>query len=168
MTTGLESVTQALGITEENARFFLSEAGLLMLSMKEYEGRAFLALAFPFETEEEYISVLNEEKEELGMIRSLKDFGEETAALLREELRKKYFAPKISAIRKLIERHGGSFGECETDYGPLSLTVRDTYKSMIRAGADRLFVVDHDGCRYEIPSWKGMDKKSYSKIELYL
>jgi hypothetical protein len=168
MTTGLESVTQALGITEENARFFLSEAGLLMLSMKEYEGRAFLALAFPFETEEEYISVLNEEKEELGMIRSLKDFGEETAALLREELRKKYFAPKISAIRKLTERHGGSFWECETDYGPLSFTVRDTYKSMIRAGADRLFVVDHDGCRYEIPSLKGMDKKSYSKIELYL
>ena len=125
-------------------------------------------IAFPFEEKEAYICVQNEEKEELGMVLALSDLPEEKAALLRRELKRKYFAPKILKIKKLSERFGMTFWDCETDKGPLSFTVKDTHRSFIRADEDRIFVVDHDGCRYEIESVSGMDKKSHSKIELYL
>ena len=170
MIRGLENITESRALTKENSTFYLSPTGLLMVrtTSPDYEGRAFPALAFPFETREEYLCIQNENKEEIGMIASLSDLKEEEAILLREEIKKKYFSPKIKRITKLTERYGSTFWDCETDYGPLSFTVKDTHRSLIRAGEDRIFVLDHDGCRYEIESIKALDKKSYSKIELYL
>jgi len=140
-----------------------------MVSVEEgYAGRAHLSYAFPFQKQEEYISVQNDEKEEIGMIRALSEFDAETVKLLKKEIAKTYFAPKIKTIKKLTERYGTSVWECETDHGPMSFSVKDTQRSLIQAGEDRLFVVDRDGCRFEIESVKGLDRKSYSKIELYL
>ncbi len=170
MIQGLEQISDSFMIKRDNTEFFLSSTGLLMVKIpsKDYEGRAFLALAFPFETEEEYICVQNQEGEELGMIRSLALLTEEAKELCRLELKKKYFAPKIQKIVKLTERFGASYWDCETDYGLKKFTVKDPHRSILRLGDDRAFVVDVDGCRYEIESLKGMDQKSHSKIELYL
>lgn len=170
MIKGLEQITDTYLINGENTTFFSSPTGLLMVKIpaKNYEGRAFLALAFPFETEEDYVCVQNEEREEVGMIRSLSLLSKEEAELCRAELKKKYFAPKILKIVKLTERFGSSYWDCETDYGLKKFTVKDPHRNILRLGEDRAFVVDVDGCRYEIESLKKMDKKSHSKIELYL
>ncbi len=170
MIEGLDRLTDTLLLSGDNAHFFLSPTGLLMVKIpsKEFEGRAFLSLAFPFKTEEEYICVQNEEKEELGMIRALSDFAPEEREVIVQELKKKYFAPKILKIVKLEEKFGSSFWDCETDYGLRKFTVKDPHRSILRLGEDRAYVVDVDGCRYEIESLRGMDKKSHSKIELYL
>lgn len=170
MLSDLKELETTLLLTPENISFFLSANGLLMAKIPSisFEGRVFLARAFPFRTEDEYVCVQNEEKEELGMIRDLSSFDESVAQLLKKELVKKYFAPKIRKITKLSDRFGSSFWDCETDYGPLSFTVKDTSRSILRAGPDRVFVVDHDGCRYEIPSLAALDKKSLGKIEMYL
>lgn len=170
MIQGLEKITDSFLIDRDNAVFYASPTGLLMVRIpeKDYDGRAFLALAFPFKTEEDYVCVQNEDREEMGMIRSLSLLDEEAAALCREELKKKYFSPKILKIVKLTERFGASYWDCETDYGMKKFTVRDPHRSILRLGEDRAYVVDVDGCRYEIESLKGMDKKSHSKIELYL
>lgn len=170
MIKGMEQITASLRLTGENARFTLNSNGLLSASIPEaqHEGRAFLSLAFPFEREEEYISVQTEEKDELGMIRTLEDFDDETACLLRGELKKKYFCPKLLKILKVLERNGNTYWDCLSDQGNLSFTVRDVHRSLIRASEDRIFVVDVDGCRYEIESIAGLDRKSHAKIELYL
>ena len=170
MMEGLEKITDSFRITKENAAFFASPTGLLMVRVpeKDYEGRAYLSLAFPFETDTEYICVQNEEKEEVGMIRALADLGEEERKLLSLEIRKKYFAPKIRKILKLTERYGVSYWDCRTDCGDLKFTVKDPHRSILRLGEDRAYVVDVDGCRYEIESLAGLDAKSHSKIELYL
>lgn len=170
MLSDLKELESALSLTPEKTSFFLSQNGLLMASIPEadYEGRVFLARAFPFKTADEYISVQNEEKEEIGMIRVLSDFDKETVEILKQELDRKYFAPKISKIVKLSARFGMSYWDCETDHGLLSFTVKDTGRSILRAGEDRVFIVDHDGCRYEIPSLAQLDKKSLGKIEMYL
>ena len=170
MFQGLTAATQSLRLTQENTHFSLSRHGLLTVSIPSigYEGRAFLSLAFPFEKETEYVSVQNELKEEQGMIRSLSDFDDKTAAILREELKKKYFCPKIKKILKLTERNGTTYWDCLSDKGDLSFTVKDVHRSLIRADEDRLFVVDVDGCRYEIESIASLDRKSHTKIELYL
>lgn len=166
----LKELDNTRRLNSKNCSFSLSEGGLLTARIPEisFEGRAFLSRAFPFRTKDEYISVLNEDKEEIGMIRSLSEFDEETKALLDAELEKKYFAPRIQRIMKLSERFGSSFWDCETNLGPLSFTVKDTNRSILRVSEDRVFVVDHDGCRYEIPSLAALDKKSLGKIEMYL
>ena len=102
------------------------------------------------------------------MIRSLEDLREEEVGLLKEEIKKKYFAPKILKIKKLTERYGSSFWDCDTDYGFRKFTVKDAHRNLLRLGEDRVFVVDVDGCRYEIESLEKLDKKSHSKIEIYL
>ncbi|MBR5296132.1 MAG: DUF1854 domain-containing protein [Clostridia bacterium] len=170
MIEGLEKITDSYLLSEKNAKFFLSSTGLLMVQVKEkdFEGRAFLSLAFPFETEEEYICVQNEDKEEIGMIRAISDLPEEERVFVKEEIRKKYFAPKILKILKLTERYGSSYWDCDTDYGLKKFTVKDPHRSILRLGEDRAFVVDIDGCRYEIESITKMDKKSHSKIKIYL
>ena len=171
MIRGLDDLAQTVALTPENCRFFLSEHQLLMARITTdppFEGRVFAVLSFPFEATDRYISIQDENREEVGMIDDLNAFDGETKALVEEDLKKRYFAPKIRRILKLSERYGASFWDCETDYGIRSFTVKDTYKSLIRIGDDRVMVVDHDGCRYEIESLKALDKKSYSKLELYL
>lgn len=170
MTNGLEQIVETHWLTSENILFFSSSTGLLMYSEDggNTSARAFLARAFPFEAEEQFISLLTEEKEEVGIIRSLSDFDEKTGELLRAELKRKYFAPKILKIKKVAARMGGSFWECETDLGPLSFSVKDTYRSLLRPTKTRIFVVDSDGCRYEIEDVTKLDRKSHSQIEIYL
>ena len=166
----LEQLAGGRALTGENCRFSLSNTGLLLAEVTGgvYRGRAFLSLAFPFQLTEEYIALQNEDKEEIGMIRRLSDLREEDRAIVREELAKKYYAPKIRRILSLTERFGTTRWTVETDKGEMRFIVKDTYKSLIRVSEDRLFVCDLDGCRYEVESLKGLDRRSYSKIELYV
>jgi len=170
MIRGLENITDSYSLTRENCRFYSSPTGLLMAEIKEleFDGRVFLSLAFPFETRERYLCVMNEDKEELGMIDDVCIFDEETITLLKAELNRKYFAPKIQGITKFRENYGNTYWDCETDHGPVSFTVKDTHRSIIHVTEDRVFIVDCDGCRYEIESVKKMDHKSYTKIQLFL
>ncbi len=170
MDQSFENAVTVFYLNPENCRFYMTEQKILMCSIPtlSFDARVFLAKAFPFEKNEEYLSVLNEEKQEVGMIRDLAVFPEETAELVRSELEKRYFAPKIKKIVKVNERFGFSYWEVETDFGRLSFTVKDIQRSLIRVSEERLFVVDTDGCRYEIENVNELDRKSYSKIQLYL
>ena len=71
--------------------------------------RVWLHRVFPFELSEEFISVQTKDSEEIGIIRRLSDFDDETASLLRSELERKYFIPKIKRILTLRERRGFSY-----------------------------------------------------------
>ncbi len=56
----------------------------------------------------------------------------------------------------------------ETDQGPLSFGMRDIYRNILKCGGGRLFLIDVDGNRYEIPSVDALDRASYKRLELYL
>lgn len=134
--------------------------------------RIHLSRAFPFDMPFEYISVLDDDKKEIGLIRTLEDFDEDIRALLIDELEAKYYTPTIKRILSVKERYGFSFWRCECEFGEKSFTLRDTFRSIIRArtkdGRSRIFILDVDGNRYEIPDVEALDRLSYKKIELYL
>lgn len=130
--------------------------------------RVWLHRIFPFDLEEEFISVQTKDGEEIGIIRRLSDFAGEAEEILREELSRKYFIPKIKRIITLKERRGFSYWQVETDIGEIELSLRDTYKSITRVGTDRAFITDISGNRCEIESLDGLDRKSRKRIELYL
>ena len=134
--------------------------------------RIYLSRAFPFDMPFEYISVLDKDKKEIGFIRSLDDFDEPARTQLIHELETKYYTPVIKKILSVKERYGFSYWKTECEFGEKSFTLQDTFRSIIKSprddGTERIFILDVDGNRYEIPDVEALDRKSYKKIELYL
>ncbi len=134
---------------------------------KEYD-RVWLHRVFPFELTDEFISVQTKDGEEIGIIRKLSDFDEETSRILSTELERKYFIPKIKKIMTLRERRGFSYWKVLTDIGEMELSLQDTYRSITRVDGNRVFITDITGNRFEIESIDALDTKSRRKLELYL
>ncbi len=175
--TALRDVVSIVYITPDNA-VIGEKNNFLTLSLKtknengeeetkEYD-RVFLHRAFPFDHPEDYISVQDAEKNEIGMISSLTVFPEETTALLRRELERKYYAPKISAILSLRDRYGYAYLSAASDAGEITFTLRDAARSIVKVDEKRVVITDIDGNRYEISDVEKLDRKSFKKIELYL
>ena len=152
---------------------FAKNGDFISATVKNDEGeevkhsRVWLHRSFPFDMPDSYISVQDKDSEEIGMIRELSDFDEETAALLRAELEKKYYTPHVTKILSLKETRGYSYWKVLSDAGELTFTLQDTQRSIFRLG-DRAFITDMCGSRYEIPSLEAFDKKSMRKLEIYL
>ena len=140
--------------------------------MEKIAERIFLSRAFPFDMPFDYISVLDKDKKEIGFIRSLDDFDDPDKTLLIHELETKYYTPVIKKILSVKERYGFSYWKCECEFGEKSFTLQDTFRSIIKAqsadGTERVYILDVDGNRYEIPDVEALDRQSYKKIELYL
>lgn len=156
-------------LTPENCVFEVSENGFVKASIDgEAPVRVYLYRAFPHDMPDKYISVTDSEKSEYGMIKDLSEFGEKIYDTVLKDLERRYFIPKILAITALEEKFGNSYWNIVTDIGERVITVKDTFKSIIRIGEDRAMVSDEDGNRYEIVSLSGLDRKSFRRIELFL
>ncbi len=154
---------------------FTEESGFLSLKLPAEEGaeektysRVFLHRMFPFEEPERYLSVLDSDQNELGIIEDLALFEESTREILRRELRRKYYMQEIRAILRVKDRYGFTYWDVETPEGKVSFTLQDTQRSLVKMSAERLMIIDIDGNRYEITALSRLDRVSYKKIELYL
>lgn len=123
--------------------------------------------AFPFEAEEEYIILENEENKDIGFIRNLADRSKEEQEILRRELARRYYMPVITGIHKVTDRFGFSYWSVSTSGGETEFSVRDTYKSIIHLG-NRMIITDADGNRFDIPDVNKLPGADRKKIELYL
>lgn len=175
--TALSDVVAVVYITRENAKFEKENDFVKMtLSLPNDEGvmetktydRIFLHRAFPFDYPYAYISVLDADSKELGLISSIDNLDKDAAEMLRAELDRKYYTPVIRQILSLKDKFGFSYWKVMTDEGELSFTLRDTFQSLMKVGGTRIFVNDIDGNRYEIPNIEELDRKSFRKIELFL
>jgi hypothetical protein len=116
----------------------------------------------------EFISVLGEDQQEIGIIRNVEQLGEENRSLVVTELQRRYYSPVILKINSMKERYGFSYWKVETADGSVQFTLHDTYRSIVHAGENRVLLLDVNGNRFEIPDVTALDKKSYKKIEFYL
>lgn len=175
--TALKEVIAVKYITKDNAKFevcndFISMTVTLPdddgnMTEKKYD-RIFLHRAFPFDLPYSYISVLDIDSAEIGLIADIDEMGEENAKLLRAELDRKYYTPVIKQILSSKDKFGYSYWKILTEEGELEITLRDTFQSLLKVGGTRIFVNDIDGNRYEIPDIEKLDRKSYRRIELFL
>ena len=163
----LAELSVTVWLTPENASFS-QKNGFLYICHGETEQRAYLCRQFPFEMLWEFISVLDEDQNEIGIIRSLSLFEGEAGEVLKTELERRYYSPIIRRIFSMKERYGFSYWRVQTDEGEVSFTLHDTFRSIIRAGEFRVILMDVDGNRFDIPDVRALDRKSYKKIELYL
>lgn len=168
-----DTSTEVKKLDRTNAHFSMKNGFLSMVKNENGEekvyDRVFLHRNFPFELLWEYISVLDGDQFEIGIIYNILDFDGDNKAFLEKELERKYYEPKIKSIVSLKERYGFSYWNviCK-DEKNVKFTMQDTFRSIIRAGDDRAILLDVDGNRFVIESIKALDKKSLKKIELYM
>ncbi len=180
-------IVKVIYFTPENAKFYRSKNGFPCLNafipqIKKDDleenvsnepvwqdlGRVFFHRAFPFDAADTFISVTDKDGNEYGIIKALSDFEGSGSDIIGEELKRKYFTPKIKRIHSVKERFGYSYWETETEFGKASFSMHDTFRSIAKVSETRLILTDVDGNRYEIPDTMALDRKSYRKIELYL
>ena len=156
-------------ISKENAKFIMKNGFLFMACPKDAEPRrVLLHRDFPFDHPWSYISVLSTDNVELAFIKSVDLFDDEDKALIVRELERKYYTPSIKKILSVKDRFGFSYWDVETESGKVTFTLQDTFKSISRAGENKLFFSDVDGNRFVIENIEALDRKSHKKIELYL
>ena len=171
---------KSVELTQENAKFFRSEGGLVSLTLTNEDGseeffeRVLPIRSFPITEPEEFISIREPETkdkgkgDEIGMIRRMSDFPEDVQALLREELSRRYFTPEILKIFSVKEKFGYSYWEVQTSSGKISF-VMTTPSSNIRTLEDgRVFIHDIDGNCFAITDPARLDKASFRHIEIYM
>lgn len=156
-------------ISKENASFSMKNGFLFMACPKDAEPRrVLLHRDFPFDHPWSYISVLSTDNVELAFLQNVDLFEGEEKEIIVRELERKYYTPSIKKILSVKDRFGFSYWDVETESGKVTFTLQDTFKSISRAGDNKLFFSDVDGNRFVIENIEALDKKSHKKIELYL
>ncbi len=163
------------GLDASNTHFCRSEGGLLALDVTEPDGtvrhydRVIVLRPFPLTHPDSFLSVREPkgERKEIGMIRHIHDLDEASEELVTEELRRRYFIPKILKIDRLYRR-GAVYISADTDVGHRTILLRDDVSGIRLLDGGRVLLTDMDGNSYEIPDPMALDKVSYRKIEIFL
>ena len=169
----LDRASRIIRLDADTAKFEIKNKFLALTLTEDGDerryDRVFLHRAFPHELLWEYISVLDCESKEIGLIYNIDDFDSDTAATLKGELERKYYSPIIESIEGVKERYGFSYWKVIVKGGKkMTFTMQDTFRNIVHTGEDSLVLLDADGNRFTIESVIALDRKSYRKIELYL
>ena len=116
--------------------------------------------AFPLSHPEEQIVLRDGDKKEIGVVRDLKELPDAPRQLLRAQLQRRYFLPKIKAITKIFERFGTMQWEVETDRGARSITTKPINDAIYEIEPGRFILTDNESNRYEIEKLDDFDPQS--------
>lgn len=169
----------SIPLTPENATFTPSKGGMISLTVQGENGEEFfervvVLRSFPVTAPDEFLSVREPDTRkkgrgaEVGMIRYLSDFDDETKKLINAELDLRYFTPVIQRILSVKDKFGYSYWEAETTAGKVSFVLNNPF-SQIRVLEDsRIYISDMDGNSFMIPDPAALDRASYRRIEVYI
>ena len=169
----------SVDLTPENAHFTRSRGGMVSLTLtgekgEEFFERVVILRSFPITAPREFLSVRQPDVrkkgrgDELGMIRSLDDFDEETQALIGEELELRYFTPTITKIYSIKDKFGYSYWEAETTAGKVSFILANPFANIRSLEDGRVYITDMDGNSFTIPDPSALDRASFRRIEVYI
>ncbi|MDF2567651.1 MAG: hypothetical protein K0R90_1107 [Oscillospiraceae bacterium] len=163
-----EEMLQIKYITKQNAEFLATSGGFVCMKFGEKEcKRIALHRCFPFSCPENFISVRDEQGNEIGIIRSLDDLDKKTAELLISQMEMRYFLPQIQAISSIKDEYGYSYWEVSTDKGECRFTCNSN-GSVIRLSETRVIITDISGNRYEIADIYKLLPKELKKLDMYI
>lgn len=123
--------------------------------------------SFPLTDSNKYISLLDGEEKEIGIIQDIKQLPRESERVLRSELQKRYFMPKITKIHKLEGEFGVTQWVVDTNRGPVTFGMRTRY-DVVSLENGRVLIKDADGNRYEIENYHHLDPESIALLETQL
>ncbi|OPZ88255.1 MAG: hypothetical protein BWY76_00042 [bacterium ADurb.Bin429] len=120
---------------------------------------------FPLSEEYGWLAVLNADGKELGVLRDLHGLAHDSLAAVREELRRRYLVPRITAILAVRDRADVTEWRVETDRGPATFQVRHLSENLKQPLPGHLSLTDVEGNRYDIPDLAALDDDSRRRLE---
>ena len=136
----------------EQIRFERTDGGLVRAILADgtrHEAVDFYR-AFPFSAPDDLVAVHAAGGAALGMLAPLDTFTADERRLIDEELRRRYFAPWITAVNSLKERFGRSHWEVETEAGPARFEAQNEHANLRDLPDGTLLLLDVNGNRYRL------------------
>ncbi len=144
-------------------------ANRLTVSVNDHEfDAARVASAFPLSARLQRVVFFDGQGEEIGCLKNPSRLDGASLRLLREELDKAYFMPRITAIMEIDDYLDIEFWRVETNRGERTFEVRQPRRHIRTIGPQRMVVKDVDGNRYEIRDWSRLDRKSLAWLMRHL
>jgi hypothetical protein len=122
---------------------------------------------FPLTDPEHYISLLDEEENEVGVVVDPRALEAKSRRVLRSLLERTYFLPIIQKINRITEEFGVYRWEATTNKGDRTFEVRGRDDVRFVAGG-HVIVRDIDGNRYHIPSLNKLDPEGRTMLDMLL
>lgn len=141
-------------ITPKEASFFENDGGLIGMNYNEKTyNTVYVYRTFPNISPNNYIVIKDEsgEKEvELGIIKDLTEFDENTVKLLSYHLDNRYFIPEILSIKSIKDKYGYITFNVSTTSGDTEFAARDLFRNVKKTSLGYLIITDVDGNRYKV------------------
>ena len=127
------------------------------------------ARLFPLTNPTQYIFLSDMDGNEVFTIRDIGELDMESGDMLRAELDRTYFLPRIKHINELKESMGILQFSVQTDKGPREFEVRSRDDvRFLKHRRLQIIIKDIDGNRFEIWDAARMDPRSRSLLDRYL
>ena len=154
-------------------RFGATAGGFLALTVTggertEHYPRINAYRTFPLSAADRYLSLRDGDGNEIGLLESLADLPREQAALLHQELERRYFTPAIERVRSVKEEFGYSYWLVDTDAGARRFTVQSGKNNVTVVDERRLLIVDVDGNRFTVADYARLDRSVLHILETLL
>lgn len=130
---------------------------------EKYTG-AELHRLFPISGRNKYISVLDSDGNEIGIIRDVNDLAGESKEVVERVLDNFYMIPKITRFIKMTEKFKIWMWTAETDRGVFTFEIRNHLTALKPLYDGRILIKDADDNRYEIPDVNKLDSRSRKMI----
>ena len=119
---------------------------------------------FPVSRTEKYITLLNSDGEEIGIIKTLDDLNRDSREVIVSSLNDYYLVPEIRRILLISEKNGQIHWSVETERGFKEFDVKNRNHDVKVFDDGSVRVRDSDDNRYLIPDYHKLDK--HSRIQL--
>ncbi|GMV36088.1 MAG: hypothetical protein AMXMBFR61_05960 [Fimbriimonadales bacterium] len=123
------------------------------------------ARAYPFSDPERFIGAYDADGHEIGLIEDVGVLPETQAAIVRQDLARRYFTPSILAIKGLKQDATLWLFDVETTRGRCQFYVRHWRDNAYELSPGRWMITSVDGVRFEIPDWSALDERSKVLLE---
>ncbi len=157
-------------IENDNARITRKDGILLKVEM--YDGRVFEDVEarrlFPLTGLQKYITLLDEEGVEQGVIRNMKTLTPDSRKVIEDVLAEYYLVPKITEIFSIVEKYGKLRVKAQTDNGLHRFEIKNTHADIKSLYDGRVLIKDSSDNRYEIADLRELSKNSLRILNPYL
>lgn len=116
---------------------------------------------FPHSNQSMYITLLDEQENEVALVRDFEELDPESAEALKACFAEYYMIPKIQRIISIEDKIGTLRWEVETDHGNVKFRIKHRHND-IRFSKDgkHYLIRDSNDNRYEIVDFYALDAKS--------
>lgn len=137
----------------------------LEVGFEERYGPVRAVRCLPLTQPDRYISLQDDEGEEIGILADLSQLDAESRNAVETDLGLYYLKARVTAIHKVENRNGILTWELTTSLGPKTVHLRD--RSHIRSlPGGRTILTDIHEAKYELPPLDELDEKSRHWLEI--